>query len=64
MKNLLKNQWGKIYAAAKQLHEAGYEPTDIPVIAENLVKTYGVGALTPQGIVNNVICQRCKNCNK
>ena len=49
-----KNQWGKMYSAAKQLHEAGYEPTDIPVIAENLVKTYGVGALTPQGIVNNV----------
>ena len=49
-----KTQWGKIYSAAKQLHEAGYEPTDIPVIAENLVKTYGVGALTPQGIVNNV----------
>ena len=49
-----KTQWGKIYAASKQLHEAGYEPTDIPVIAENLVKTYGVGALTPQGIVNNV----------
>ena len=49
-----KTQWGKIYSAAKHLHEAGYEPTDIPVIAENLVKTYGVGALTPQGIVNNV----------
>jgi len=49
-----KTQWGKIYAASKQLHEAGYEPTDIPVIAENLVKTYGEGALTPQGIVNNV----------
>ena len=49
-----KTQWGKMYAAAKQLHEAGYEPTDIPLIAENLVKTYGVGALTPQGIVNNV----------
>jgi hypothetical protein len=32
----------------------GYEPGDIPVIAENLVKTYGAGALTPQGIVNNV----------
>ena len=36
------------------MHEAGYEPGDIPVIAENLVKTYGAGALTPQGIVNNV----------
>ena len=49
-----KNQWGKIYAASKQLHEAGYEPGDIPLIAKNLVETYGVGALTPQGIVNNV----------
>ena len=49
-----KTQWGKIYAASKQLHEAGYEPGDIPLIAKNLVETYGVGALTPQGIVNNV----------
>ena len=48
-----KTQWGKIYAASKQLHEAGYEPGDIPLIAKNLVETYGVGALTPQGIVNN-----------
>ena len=35
-------------------HIKKVKPTDIPVIAENLVKTYGVGALTPQGIVNNV----------
>ncbi len=49
-----KTQWGKIYASAKQLHEAGYVPDDIPVIAENIIKTYGLGALTPQGIVNNV----------
>jgi len=49
-----KSQWGRIYKAAKEMHEAGYEPGDIPVIAENLVKTYGAGALTPQGIVNNV----------
>ena len=49
-----KSQWGRIYKAAKEMHEAGYEPGDIAVIAENLVKTYGAGALTPQGIVNNV----------
>ena len=49
-----KTQWGKIYASAKQLHEAGYVPNDIPVIAKNIAKTYGLGALTPQGIVNNV----------
>jgi hypothetical protein len=49
-----KSQWGRIYKAAKEMHEAGYEPGDIPVIAENLLKTYGAGALTPQGIVNNV----------
>ena len=49
-----KSQWGRIYKAAKEMHEAGYEPGDIPVIAENLLKPYGDGALTPQGIVNNV----------
>ena len=41
-----------MYAAAKQLRSG--MNTDIRLMQENLVKTYGVGALTPQGIATTV----------
>lgn len=52
--NPTESQWGRIHKAGKELDEAGYGPTDIAIISENLLKTYGAKALTPQGIANNV----------
>lgn len=48
------SQWGRIHKAGKELDKAGYGPTEIAIISENILKTYGAKALTPQGIVNNV----------
>lgn len=52
--NPTESQWGRIHKAGKELDKAGYGPDDIQKIAENIIKTYGLSALTPQGIANNV----------
>jgi len=49
-----ESQWGRIHKAGKELENAGYGPDEITLIAENILKTYGAKALTPQGIANNV----------
>ena len=52
--NPTESQWGRIHKAGKELENAGYGPDEITLIAENILKTYGAKALTPQGIANNV----------
>jgi len=49
-----ESQWGRIHKAGKELENAGYGPDEITLIAQNILKTYGAKALTPQGIANNV----------
>ena len=49
-----KSQWGRIYKAAKEMHEAGYEPGDIAVIVNNVQLLKGARTATAKQVENTL----------
>lgn len=51
--NPSKNEWGKMYASAKQLWEAKVLPEEVPTLVKNMIITYGEKYTTVNSICSH-----------
>jgi len=53
LQKITQNQWGQIENTAKQLFNAGVTVEEIPILAKNIVLSYGESALNHRSLLNH-----------